>query len=237
MRRCWWKLLLPPSHFNSRTSCEVRRALNIAGGIGIWISTHAPLARCDIIDNRHTSNDFKFQLTHLLRGATRMGDYLRTHMGNFNSRTSCEVRLPRHGYCNFVLNFNSRTSCEVRRVCVPVQPVLSLFQLTHLLRGATRLLCYTRHIKSRFQLTHLLRGATTTSMSDIIDAWKFQLTHLLRGATLAECGYALADGISTHAPLARCDIVAVPRLRITFDFNSRTSCEVRRAADEGGYLK
>ena len=55
-------------HFNSRTSCEVRpisrRLIN-----DCVISTHAPLARCDIFFAA-----------------------LRAYPVDFNSRTSCEVR-------------------------------------------------------------------------------------------------------------------------------------------------
>ena len=79
------------------------------------ISTHAPLARCDVD-----------------------ADMIADSVGNFNSRTSCEVRLggaavrylaaisthaplARCDRCDGCVlphcyNFNSRTSCEVRRI-------------------------------------------------------------------------------------------------------------------------
>ena len=100
--------------FNSRTSCEVRRPTGFCGVIGLLISTHAPLARCDAARgwvcygchnfNSRTSCEVRrrarhayapkdqFQLTHLLRGATPQGFPCKTHRCNFNSRTSCEVR-------------------------------------------------------------------------------------------------------------------------------------------------
>ena len=59
-------------HFNSRTSCEVRRQQFHYADRRQPISTHAPLARCDL---------WRVQLLHR-----------RQH---FNSRTSCEVR-PQH---------------------------------------------------------------------------------------------------------------------------------------------
>ena len=149
----------PDGHdFNSRTSCEVRRATGPGVGPGA-ISTHAPLARCDA-PRTGVSVVEGFQLTHLLRGATwggrygRMAALISTHAplarcdytirnkatkdGDFNSRTSCEVRhdvdqdtmlailISTHAplaRCDTAAvaaglgraYFNSRTSCEVRR--------------------------------------------------------------------------------------------------------------------------
>ena len=126
-------------YFNSRTSCEVRRGLVRAGiaadifqlthllrgATGIarcsisasLISTHAPLARCDAVP-----------------------DYRRRQSGDFNSRTSCEVRPDALMQALADDNFNSRTSCEVRPLLAGNHSRVLPFQLTHLLRGATRLL-------------------------------------------------------------------------------------------------
>ena len=215
------------SDFNSRTSCEVRLRKHAQQFSDSFISTHAPLARCDHVRLQITTAQFisthaplarcdtlwgwwnqlkLFQLTHLLRGATfcrlpQIWRCISTHaplarcdlsvcsmhltLLYFNSRTSCEVRpccsagfrLPRH--------FNSRTSCEVRQCVTLSHAAISPFQLTHLLRGATR------------------------SSSAFVLAFKFQLTHLLRGATWAE--FVREDGEN--------------------NFNSRTSCEVRPRRD------
>ena len=62
---------------------------------------------------------------------------------------------------------------------------------------------------------------------------KFQLTHLLRGATLADAVAEEVDPISTHAPLARCDRRERRGKPDHPNFNSRTSCEVRRVAAMG----
>ena len=105
----------------------------------------------------------------------------------------------------------------------------SHFQLTHLLRGATNSGPGGRPDPG-FQLTHLLRGATTDNvgLADAVTdfnsrtscevrrwlrSWgtgffRFQLTHLLRGATDAPETAGRQQLISTHAPLARCDIRA-----------------------------
>ena len=152
-------------HFNSRTSCEVR----LTGG--------------NCFCRRH-----KFQLTHLLRGATRSLRKKPIASPNFNSRTSCEVRQKYRVVAAQRVDFNSRTSCEVRQSRVSFWIGVPVFQLTHLLRGAT------------------FRVRSTDSRSSI----------------------------STHAPLARCD-KSVPRQTCHHpDFNSRTSCEVRRGGNENG---
>ena len=57
-------------YFNSRTSCEVRLSQIDKGDKFLKISTHAPLARCDICITKTKPHAVKFQLTHLLRGAT-----------------------------------------------------------------------------------------------------------------------------------------------------------------------
>ena len=124
-------------------------------------------------------------------------------------------------------NFNSRTSCEVRLAWKRYRQGKAEFQLTHLLRGATvatqnaiamtaisthaplarcdtgwgahqaegihfnsRTSCEVRRPNTlttirrrRFQLTHLLRGATVKYAHKTLIAVVFQLTHLLRGAT------------------------------------------------------
>ena len=144
-------------HFNSRTSCEVRPG-TLAQTTTIDISTHAPLARCDWNPGAMCAA-CRFQLTHLLRGATSRYRNAFERMMDFNSRTSCEVRRTSisMAVCG-ALNFNSRTSCEVRRM---------------------QLLQNHGHVIS----THAPLARCDISCKDCnFDLW-----------------------ISTHAPLARCD--------------------------------
>ncbi len=126
----------------------------------VSISTHAPLTRCDIICHQYVLSLVSFLLTHLLRGATK-----------YPVTT---------GY--LLYDFYSRTSYEVRRSFEFKSNWLSIFLLTHLLRGAT-----------------LSRRGTQW------DSTGFLLTHLLRGATLYKAYRKTRCGISTHAPLTRCD--------------------------------
>ena len=127
-------------------------------------------------------------------------------------------------------------------------PGLSMFQSTHLLRGATRYFLRDGGPSSRFnprtscevrlnvninrasapefQSTHLLRGATSShTWFSSVDP--FQSTHLLRGATDCRYPIRIQFHVSIHAPLARCDRPARTGRRETAGFNPRTSCEVR----------
>ena len=167
----------------------------------------------------------KFQLTHLLRGATRISGATMVLL-DFNSRTSCEVRpdtvFLRLGFAYF----NSRTSCEVRH-----RPVCGIsrspgFQLTHLLRGATspRPVSVFRRV---FQLTHLLRGATNLVKAQLTTD-VFQLTHLLRGATHTGADYVGANHFNSRTSCEVRPGRGSDNRQRRSDFNSRTSCEVRQ---------
>ena len=216
-------------NFNSRTSCEVRLSDGSETSYAILISTHAPLARCDVGSsararisqisthaplarcdvaantvvaqimanfNSRTScevrpadphplsgNPSPFQLTHLLRGATYWAWLTRRYSTNFNSRTSCEVRRAWRNKYKPIADFNSRTSCEVR----PARR-----------HGSANAVYFNSRTSCEVRL--LRDFAREVGV-------KFQLTHLLRGATTSPRRRHGRKGISTHAPLARCDLV------------------------------
>ena len=127
----------------------------------------------------------KFQLTHLLRGATIMfGNFLMilqisTHaplarcdayeqLCNLGNPISTHAPLAR---CDVVVlavqinvqNFNSRTSCEVRHSLQTCPVPAGRFQLTHLLRGATAIYCST----FISQTHHLVRGGQVNQIIDL----------------------------------------------------------------------
>ena len=58
------------SSFNSRSSCEERPVLVLTSVKSDRVSTHAPHARSDVIDDSTYLMQFQFQLTLLMRGAT-----------------------------------------------------------------------------------------------------------------------------------------------------------------------
>ena len=175
----------------------------------------------------------------------------RMSIGDFNPRTSCEVR-PRAAFGVLIglLNFNPRTSCEVRPSTDNVTAVdgggisihaplarcdrkagamaiyLSAFQSTHLLRGATMPPEDLISTSPPFQSTHLLRGATFRHNAVVL-APTFQSTHLLRGATPGAVTIAPLDGFqSTHLLRGATGHHVNLRCRQRY-FNPRTSCEVR----------
>ena len=173
-------------NFYSHTSCEVWHKLSQLYYYTFEISTHTPLARCDLggfakcvrinIISTHTPLarcDFFsialvelakvwFLLTHLLRGVTNgLSDSFEAFY-HFYSHTSCEVWQRRWNLMNFDTNFYSHTSCEVWHSCLSSLLYLQQFLLTHLLRGVTQDL-YMKMKNIPFLLTHLLRGVTGIS--------------------------------------------------------------------------
>ena len=64
------------------------------------------------------------------------------------------------------------------------------------------------------------------SANDYMSTVTFLLTHLLRGVTMAIIDMADNANISTHTPLARCDLGAGRGQHGKRDFYSHTSCEV-----------
>ena len=146
-----------------------------------------------------------FQSTHLVWGAT----------GCRRVRKSIDVY------------FNPRTSCEVRPFPWDMYKENEEFQSTHLVWGAT------------FSKISLMNGLKL-----------FQSTHLVWGATSNEPILRWIERISIHAPRVRCDnlfphilssflVISIhaPRVRcdqmipfwsvVHYNFNPRTSCEVR----------
>ena len=150
------------------------------GSVLYLISTHAPLARCD------------YSTT-----------VIPVIISNFNSRTSCEVRLhPQHKSRNVRISTHAplaRCDRMSRNICRRKIPIS----------------------------THAPLARCDAAVTSVPSAGLFQLTHLLRGATNAIRNTPTACWISTHAPLARCDRKRLRRSHLTRYFNSRTSCEVR----------
>ena len=176
-----------------------------------------------------SGEDHLFPPTHPLRGATWASSPAGSSNYYFNPRTPCGVRLVSLSFGGFWTGyFNPRTPCGVRRHVDDAAEFGIKFQPTHPLRGATRL-ATAGAAPAAFQPTHPLRGATPTPGPEcssgayfnprtpcgvrppdkvrMLRAAKFQPTHPLRGATLRP--RLTPDDepwISTHAPLAGCDI-------------------------------
>ena len=146
----------------------------------------------------------RFQLTHLLRGATLLLEIQR-YRGyiHFNSRTSCEVRQFDALQTQRPSNFNSRTSCEVRPA--PIDNAMLSVDFNSRTSCEVRLPGPRRiSAQTPFQLTHLLRGATDNVYRGSNDSANFN--------SRTSCEVRRDEKSNADRPI---------------NFNSRTSCEVR----------
>ena len=168
----------------------------------VSISTHAPLARCDMRRVTLACLRSVFQLTHLLRGATSAVCLLL-----INYVISTHAPLARCDGCGAGTsttppNFNSRTSCEVRlgRWVEKAAKAIS----THAPLARCDEVRYFHRLIHRIS-THAPLARCDLHLYRVEDGKKIS-TH----APLARCDrgrrqYQYAYLISTHAPLARCD--------------------------------
>ncbi len=146
---------------------------------GMNISTHTPLARCGIDNqkiwdaienfNSHTPREvwpfspqlvqplMSFQLTHPSRGVAVTNSAFCVSADDFNSHTPREVWLRRSASQRCFPNFNSHTPREVWPLRIFSSPTIGIFQLTHPSRGVAISRTRRRNI-SGFQLTHPSRG-------------------------------------------------------------------------------
>ena len=172
-------------------------------GIPYEISIHAPLAGCDGIHRFRRVHQIHFN-PRTPCGVRHNRLYRLHRHEDFNPRTPCGVRLvslpvklgifpisihaPLAG-CDpstaksgsSAKNFNPRTPCGVRPGFDGAVARHAVFQSTHPLRGATRVVAVVAD-PDLFQSTHPLRGATPVGLYDEA-VGQFQSTHPLRGAT------------------------------------------------------
>ena len=189
------------------------------------ISTHAPLARCDVPGLAEPIVDRISTHAPLARCDSRLaGDHRQN--GYFNSRTSCEVRQRRHHQGAEPADFNSRTSCEVRLVaddlsdgglvdfnsrtsCEVRQAVVQRIGQNCTISTHAPLARCDSIVASTSAVsvisTHAPHARCDESAIYFLSGLAFQLTHLLRGATSRRHKSTISRVISTHAPLARCD--------------------------------
>ena len=167
---------------------------------GIAISTHTPLAGRDVLP---TPSEYAYT--------------------DFNSHAPCGARRTGHASILGCAHFNSHAPCGARPPSARRTRLISPFQLTRPLRGATS--CFAADMQQRvFQLTRPLRGATVrwitaasglkisthtplagrdaSIASSITLSKSFQLTRPLRGATHLLRIRVQPLCISTHTPLA-----------------------------------
>ena len=124
--------------FNPRTPCGVRRQRDACSAEGYGISIHAPHAGCD--PRRHQAAD--------------MDRY-------FNPRTPCGVRLPgRLSSRRILRHFNPRTPCGVRHVNGAMKAIFKKISIHAPHAGCDIVTSMRGALLSVFQSTHPMRGAT-----------------------------------------------------------------------------
>ena len=195
--------------FNSRTPCGVRR-ITLTGGYGRQVSIHAPRVGCDTgaLTQWRSRSSFNsrtpcgvrhkggrgslprlsFQFTHPVWGATHRTSHqgYRYQVSIHAPRVGCDGRSS-HGQAS-APSFNSRTPCGVRLYLICMHLLISLFQFTHPVWGATERLLRVGG-KYVFQFTHPVWGATVT-LKRKVTLKRFQFTHPVWGATCMQTRFA-----------------------------------------------
>ena len=147
--------------------------------------------------------------------------------------------------------FNPRTSYEVRQALgIEEQKDTKGFQSTHFIRSATikrflivivkeEISIHALHTKCdgmvissttgarKFQSTHFIRSATSAGLSPVYRNQWFQSTHFIRSATMTAYFWTDEQIISIHALHTKCDSIASITFTMCWNFNPRTSYEVR----------
>ena len=204
VRRTKFPPELIDDNFNSRTSCEVRRAIPHQAAPPPEISTHAPLARCDVNSFIPFSYSISFQLTHLLRGATTAGQIT-------PRRNQISTHAP-------LARCDRSTSLTMRATRISTHAPLARCDQRYRNHPGFG------HISTHAPLARCDPGALHRADADA-DFNSRTSCEVRHGP---ESGPAPARPISTHAPLARCDPGDLWIADARHDFNSRTSCEVRQ---------
>ena len=144
-----------------------------------------------------------FQLTHLLRGATQGKPY---DFIGFDISTHAPLARCDYTWDALTGQYEISTHAPLAR-CDSAgrdDENRKVFQLTHLLRGATNASRPNTEIVI-FQLTHLLRGATHGMGNRANQRDYFNSRTSCEVRRTIPPGPSPSGWISTHAPLARCD--------------------------------
>ncbi len=144
-----------------------------------------------------------FQPTHPLRGATSRGVSV-TVVATISTHAplaGCDEELSKALIKRLISTHAPLAGCDIKHASL-------------------------NETRQTFQPTHPLRGATVRIMSRGSSVG-FQPTHPLRGATSRYHQSPKHSQISTHAPLAGCDLVIFVPSSTDSYFNPRTPCGVR----------
>ncbi len=197
------------SHFNPRTSCEVRHSNDTTWGDNLSISIHAPRVRCDDISPKRWYSIY-----------------------NFNPRTSCEVRL--HGrYLPIIHLLFQSTHLVWGATYTSFCPETGRQISIHAPRVRCDLLLPLPILIFVFQSTHLVWGAT------LLQRRYFNISYISIHAPRVRCDVIVRvrearRWISIHAPRVRCDSAYLPKEADFIIFQS-THLVWGATAISGGY--
>ena len=191
----------------------------------------------------------RFQSMLLMRGATRWYRMEDRRQPDFNPRSSCEERHFQNDCRGIVQGISIHAPHARSDLFIKIASrILSTFQSTLLMRGATRMVhgsieCI-RHFNPRSSCEERRYVMTEWEIEEIsihapharsdlmrtLEGYfisQFQSTLLMRGATGIR---TVTNGnfiISIHAPHARSDEKQSQHLQMAYNFNPRSSCEER----------
>ena len=201
--KCPGKRRCSHQNFNPRSPCGERRSFPGWATRPTPISIHAP----------HAGSDQTQCLHNLCRR-------------DFNPRSPCGERHRRSRKCSRCTNFNPRSPCGERLLSKVPSGIITTFQSTLPMRGATRVIlasykffCISIHaphagsdlkdacfpMAEIFQSTLPMRGATLQVSNRLIFV-EFQSTLPMRGATNCDVTGQQSFEISIHAPHAGSDL-------------------------------
>ena len=147
-------------NFNPRTPCGVRLHQQACCRSFLPISIHAPRVGCDAQIYWLKNRKPRFQSTHPVWGATKMGGRGGSSGGDFNPRTPCGVRLEGERCLALQSHFNPRTPCGVRLDSVKRSGVSGVISI-HAPRVGCDSAAQSLRLKfGQFQSTHPVWGAT-----------------------------------------------------------------------------
>ena len=215
------------NYFNPRTPCGVRHADLCRFFTALSISIHAPRVGCDPARMSQIASVEVFQSTHPVWGATasmspsigKLSPFQSTHPVWGATRASISAMAAS-------VYFNPRTPCGVRLPANSGTAQSLAFQSTHPVWGATS--SVTGSLANTVISIHAPRVGC-----DALDArWpdakdEFQSTHPVWGATMPVCVQVEPEIFQSTHPVWGATRGVCP-LWLTWNFNPRTPCGVRR---------
>ncbi len=171
----------------------------------------------------------RFLLTHPLRGATTSGQIGALHW-RFLLTHPLRGATQKRNRCLRIFSISTHTPLAGCNKLDSGVGRLNINFYSHTPCGVQQLRYCCRQWSIRFLLTHPLRGATKTAGKSMSEA--LISTHTpLAGCNVIFVFFVVYFVISTHTPLAGCNITAIDLQHYQNDFYSHTPCGVQLKPD------